>query len=193
MYGTSQTPRGAPTPFVSGMGMDDDEVGGSVAEKGKPLQSKGSVYLVLTNLFSTELPSDWLMTFPENVLVGAMLEFCVPEGESIGYSDGAYDGQVGVFVTRLDSGARYTRTVTVKLLQDGKSLGGVPFQYLTPVRPKPDEHAVCLDRSHSSFGKTAVLSSKDGEECMLEVFDANMGNPDMEFLKYNMIVKKHME
>jgi len=173
MYGTSQTPRGAPTPFVSGMGMDDDEVGGSVAEK--------------------ELPSDWLMTFPENVLVGAMLEFFVPEGESIGYSDGAYDGQVGVFVTRLDSGARYTRTVTVKLLQDGKTLGGVPFQYLTPVRPKPDEHAVCLDRSHSSFGKTAVLSSKDGEECMLEVFDANMGNPDMEFLKYNMIVKKHME
>jgi hypothetical protein len=132
------------------------------------------------------------MLFPENVLVGAMLEFRVPEGESVGFSDGEYDGQGGVFITRLDSGARYQRTVTVKLLQSDKTIGGVPFQYLAPLRPKPDEHAICLDRSHSSFGKTALLSSKDGEECMLEVFDANMGNPDMEFLKYTMIVKKHI-
>ncbi|KAB5588249.1 Transcription elongation factor SPT5 [Ceratobasidium theobromae] len=170
-YGVSQTPRGAPTPFVSGAGMDDDELGGRTVEK--------------------ELPHDWLMIFPEHALVGAMLEFCVPEGETSGFSEGKYDGQVGVFVTRLDSGTGYAQTVTVKLLQDGAVLGSVPFQYLAPVRPGENDHAICLDRSHSSFGRTAVLSSKDGEDCMLEVFDENMSNPDMEFLKFNMIVKKH--
>ncbi|KAG8792382.1 transcription elongation factor spt5 [Ceratobasidium sp. 428] len=172
VYGASQTPRGAPTPFVSGSGMDDDEVGGAAADK--------------------ELPEDWLMVFPEHVLVGAMLEFRVPEGESTGYADGQYDGQIGVFVTRLDSGARYQRTVTLDLLNDGQQLGGVPFQYLAPVRPNTEEHAICLDRSHPSFGRTAVLSSKDGDECMMEVYDENMSNPDMEFLKYALIVKKHV-
>ncbi|KAF8685060.1 Transcription elongation factor SPT4 [Rhizoctonia solani] len=170
-YGVSQTPRGAPTPFVSGSGMDDDEGGGRSGEKG--------------------LPKDWLMTLPENVLVGAILEFCIPEGETTGYADGAYDGQTAVFVTRLDSGARYSRTVTVKLLSNDETLGGVPYEYLKAVEPRDNEYAICLDRGHSSFGRTALVSSKDGEDCMLEVFDEHMSNPDMEFLKVNMIVKKH--
>ncbi|CAE6360290.1 unnamed protein product [Rhizoctonia solani] len=170
-YGVSQTPRGAPTPFVSGSGMDDDEGGGRSGEKG--------------------LPKDWLMTLPENVLVGAILEFCIPEGETTGYADGAYDGQTAVFVTRLDSGARYSRTVTVKLLNNDETLGGVPYEYLKAVEPRDNEYAICLDRGHSSFGRTALVSSKDGEDCMLEVFDEHMSNPDMEFLKVNMIVKKH--
>ncbi|KAF8688371.1 Transcription elongation factor SPT4, partial [Rhizoctonia solani] len=170
-YGVSQTPRGAPTPFVSGSGMDDDEGGGRSGEKG--------------------LPKDWLMTLPENVLVGAILEFCIPEGEATGYADGAYDGQTAVFVTRLDSGARYSRTVTVKLLNNDETLGGVPYEYLKAVEPRDNEYAICLDRGHSSFGRTALVSSKDGEDCMLEVFDEHMSNPDMEFLKVNMIVKKH--
>ncbi|CAE6402378.1 unnamed protein product [Rhizoctonia solani] len=170
-YGVSQTPRGAPTPFVSGSGMDDDESGGRTGEKG--------------------LPKDWLMTLPENVLVGAMLEFCIPEGETAGYADGAYDGQTAVFVTRLDSGARYSRTVTVKFPNNDETLGGIPYEYLKAVEPRDNEYAICLDRSHSSFGRTALVSSKDGEDCMLEVFDEHMSNPDMEFLKVNMIVKKH--
>ncbi|QRW26030.1 transcription elongation factor SPT5 [Rhizoctonia solani] len=157
-YGVSQTPRGAPTPFVSGSGMDDDEGGGRSGEKG--------------------LPKDWLMTLPENVLVGAILER-------------RYDGQTAVFVTRLDSGARYSRTVTVKLLSNDETLGGVPYEYLKAVEPRDNEYAICLDRGHSSFGRTALVSSKDGEDCMLEVFDEHMSNPDMEFLKVNMIVKKH--
>lgn len=170
-YGVSQTPRGAPTPFVSGTGMDDDESGGRAGEKG--------------------LPQDWLMTFPENILVGAMLEFYVPESETTGYADGAYDGQTAVFVTRLDSGARYNRTVTVKFLNTDETLGGIPYQYLKPVEPRSNEYVICLDRNHSSFGRTAMVSSIDGEDCMLEVFDENMSNADMEFLKHNMIVKKH--
>ncbi|KAL5639866.1 hypothetical protein ACGC1H_006441 [Rhizoctonia solani] len=170
-YGVSQTPRGAPTPFVSGSGMDDDEHGGRAGEKG--------------------LPQDWLMSFPENILVDAMLEFYVPEGETTGYADGAYDGQTAIFVTRLDSGARYARTVTVKFPNSDETLGGVPYQYLKAVEPRDNEYAICLDRSHSSFGRTALVSSKDGEDCMLEVFDENMSNPDMEFLKVSMIVKKH--
>ncbi|QRV84757.1 transcription elongation factor SPT5 [Ceratobasidium sp. AG-Ba] len=172
VYGASQTPRGAPTPFVSGAGMDDDEMGGTTANK--------------------EWPEDWLMVFAEKILVGAVLEFRVPDGESIGFADGKYDGQNAVFVTRLDSGSRFQRTVTVKMLSDGEQVGGVPFQYLGAVRPNIDEHAICLDRSHASFGRTAVLSSRDGDECMMEVFDENMSNPDMEFLKYSLIVKKHM-
>ncbi|KAF8752308.1 Transcription elongation factor SPT4 [Rhizoctonia solani] len=171
-YGVSQTPRGAPTPFVSGSGMDDDEGGGRSGEKGM-------------------LTKDWLMTLPENVLVGAILEFCISEGETTGYADGAYDGQTAVFVTRLDSGARYSRTVTVKLLNNDETLGGVPYEYLKAVEPRDNEYAICLDRGHSSFGRTALVSSKDGEDCMLEVFDEHMSNPDMEFLKVNMIVKKH--
>lgn len=171
-YGVSQTPRGAPTPFVSGHGMDDDEDGGRASD--------------------TELPQDWLMTFPEKALTGVMLEFCVPDGETVGFSDGQYDGQTGVFVTRLDSGSRYARTVTVQLLQDGQTLGGIPYHFLTPVRPKESgDYAVCLDRSHSSFGKTATLSSRDGDLWMVEVYDENMGNPDMEVLGSNFIVKKH--
>ncbi|KAJ1301230.1 hypothetical protein OPQ81_003639 [Rhizoctonia solani] len=170
-YGVSQTPRGAPTPFVSGAGMDDDENGGRAGEK--------------------SLPQDWLMTLPENILVDAMLEFYIPEGETTGYADGAYDGQIAVFVTRLDSGARYNRTVTVKFLNNDETLGGIPYQYLKAVEPQHNEYAICLDRSHSSFGRTALVSSKDGEDCMVEVYDENMSNPDMEFLKVNMIVKKH--
>ncbi|CAE7113529.1 unnamed protein product [Rhizoctonia solani] len=170
-YSVSQTPRGAPTPFVSGAGMDDDESGGRAGEKG--------------------LPQDWLMSLPENVLVDAVLEFYVPEGETTGYADGAYDGQTAIFVTRLDSGARYARTVTVKFPNSDETLGGVPHQYLKAVEPRDNEYAICLDRSHSSFGRTALVSSKDGEDCMLEVFDENMSNPDMEFLKVSMIVKKH--
>ncbi|CAE6333856.1 unnamed protein product [Rhizoctonia solani] len=139
-YGVSQTPRGAPTPFVSGSGMDDDEGGGRSGEKG--------------------LPKDWLMTLPENVLVGAILEFCIPEGETTGYADGAYDGQTAVFVTRLDSGARYSRTVTVKLLNNDETLGGVPYEYLKAVEPRDNEYAICLDRGHSSFGRTALVRGR---------------------------------
>ncbi|ELU42866.1 transcription elongation factor SPT5 [Rhizoctonia solani AG-1 IA] len=188
-YGVSQTPRGAPTPFVSGSGMDDDEGGDRSGEKGMFGQEIDSYWTLINRQLG--LPKDWLMTLPENVLVGAILEFCISEGETTGYADGAYDGQTAVFVTRLDSGARYSRTVTVKLLNNDETLGGVPYEYLKAVEPRDNEYAICLDRGHSSFGRTALVSSKDGEDCMLEVFDEHMSNPDMEFLKVNMIVKKH--
>ena len=36
-----------------------------------------------------------------------------------------------------------------------------------------------------------LLSELKMTSRILEVFDENMGNPDMEFLKVSMIVKKH--